>query len=65
MSVENLQEGEYDMYMRGDKDFHIPIKVHRGEFLPNMQNIMLKKSCIQEIVTQGRVVRIFDTKITD
>lgn len=65
MSVENLQDGEYELFIRGMKDYTITIKVHQGAFLSNMENIMLKKSCIQEIVTQSRVLRIYDTLIKD
>lgn len=44
--AEGLEVGEYDLYLRGDKDHHIQIKVHNGQYLGNLENIILKKNCL-------------------
>lgn len=58
LEAKNLEVGDYELYLRGEKDQKISVVVHAGEFLPNMESIMLKKNCLQEIVAGSRIVKI-------
>ena len=56
--LENLEAGDYTLFLRGEKDHKIEIKVHKGEMLQSMENIILKKHCLQELCSQAKIVKI-------
>ena len=58
LNISNLKDGTYDLYLRGQRSHHITIKVHKGEYLKNMDNIILKQNCIQELATSQKIVKI-------
>lgn len=48
--VEDLEVGEYDMFLRGDQTHQMKLTVHKGNYWNNLENFILKKTCIQELV---------------
>lgn len=42
--ADDLQVGEYDLFIRGQIDHHISITVHNGTYL--VDNIILKRNCL-------------------
>lgn len=45
-----LDQGDYQLVIRGDHTHTIDITVHKGENWNNVENFILKKSCITEII---------------
>lgn len=50
LQVEDLEAGEYDMILRGDETHQIKLNVHKGNYWNNLENFILKRTCIQELV---------------
>jgi len=47
LELDNLKAGTYNIYLRGHQNnYTISVTVHEGNFLSNMENIMLKKHCL-------------------
>ena len=64
LQIENLEAGDYHLWLRGEKDHELEIKVHKGEFLGSMDNIILKKHCLQELCSQSKILKIDEVKRT-
>ena len=65
LELDNMQAGTYNLFLRGRQvDFSIEITVHEGKMLQNMENIMLKKHCLQEIVSVNKMVKIRESQVT-
>lgn len=48
--IDNLKVGEYYLAIARHTDsFRIKITVHNGDLLGNMDNIILKPNCLQEL----------------
>lgn len=60
-----MEAGEYHLFIRGDIDHHIEIKVHSGQYLSNMGSFILKKNCLQELVTSQKIVKISESHLVD
>ena len=63
--IENLEAGDYHLWLRGEQDHELEIKVHKGEFLGSMDNIILKKHCLQELCSQSKILKIEDIQRTN
>jgi hypothetical protein len=58
-----LEAGDYHFFIRGDTDHNIEIKVHSGQYLSNMGSFILKKNCLQELVTSQKIVKITESQM--
>ena len=53
------------MFIRGDQNHKIKLNVHKGEFWNNLENFILKRTCIQELVQSQKVVKIHSSLISN
>ena len=59
-----MSAGNYNLSIRGFKNHTIKITVHEGKMLNNMENIILKKNCLQEIVSTNKIIKLSESKIS-
>lgn len=51
------------MILRGDHTHQIQLNVHKGNYWNNLENFILKRTCIQELVQSQKVVKIQSSSI--
>lgn len=63
LKVEKLEQGEYTWQLRGAHNVTVKIVVHKGQYWNNLENFILKKNCIQELVSSQKILKIKESSI--
>jgi len=63
LRVEKLKQGDYTWHLRGAHNVTVKIVVHKAKYWNNLENFILKKNCIQELVSSQKILKIKESSI--